>query len=776
MNIKICTYAICKNEEKNVTRWVESVKESDQVVVLDTGSSDNTLSLLEKYSSDTFHVFHENFLFDSEHIDFAKMRNKSLSLARSFIDTKSTWIFVCTDFDEFLEPGAFAKIKEAWLQNPNLDAINISALFTDTNRTQINFRKVHSTDPHWKWIRRIHETLSRDDKKKVDYNMLTEPAIQYIHDQDLKKERNYYEILKRDLEDNPHDVMSLCYAQAEALRQQNTLSAVDYAKKCLDEYLSGRVDLDEEFYGWYIQNKFYSVFTLVNYEPALNKNYIDEQRYLSYFKSLEEDIEKGYFKDFRLFRIEYSRLYQQIGLLEEAIFQKFKALSIRAEDAYFGWIEDSDLYSQESESQILLDIGLLYNKINKPEKVYEILEILEKRSFQNSAVEELRNKTSRKLKEMNKVAIYAICKNELQFLDKWYKSMSEADCIVVLDTGSTDGMWEALQELSKRDPKVIVAQKTYTPWRFDTPRNDAMALVPSDYNILMSTDLDELLDPGWAKVLRESWVEGKHQRCTYKYIWSHLEDGVSPGRVFGYNKIHTRDWIWRYPVHELLWNTKTQSELYPEEVSLNLFDEITLQHYPDQTKSRANYLPLLELREKESKEDWYGLIYLAHEYYYQGFYQKAIDKLDYILTNYRDKYTSIEEASCYLFKGDSYRELGDTRNAISSYFQAISIEPVYREPYISIAKIYEDQSKFNLARSILKEALEVTRRQYTWLERDYSWSFEIYDLLAIASYYSGHKLESIAYAAIAQSLSPNDQRLLDNLRLCIEGTPEEERV
>lgn len=96
----------------------------------------------------------------------------------------------------------------------------------------------------------------------------------------------------------------------------------------------------------------------------------------------------------------------------------------------------------------------------------------------------------------NKIAVYAICRNELQFVDKWYNSMREADLIAVLDTGSTDGTYERLQEIAATDDKFIVAQKTYNPWRFDTPRNDAMELVPRDYNILISTDLDEILNPG----------------------------------------------------------------------------------------------------------------------------------------------------------------------------------------------------------------------------------------------------------------------------------------
>ena len=42
---KICVYAIAKNESKFVKRWMESMSEADMVVVLDTGSTDDTAKL-----------------------------------------------------------------------------------------------------------------------------------------------------------------------------------------------------------------------------------------------------------------------------------------------------------------------------------------------------------------------------------------------------------------------------------------------------------------------------------------------------------------------------------------------------------------------------------------------------------------------------------------------------------------------------------------------------------------------------------------------------------
>ena len=45
--MKVVVYAICKNEEAHIKRWYESMKEADEIYVLDTGSSDNSVNLLK---------------------------------------------------------------------------------------------------------------------------------------------------------------------------------------------------------------------------------------------------------------------------------------------------------------------------------------------------------------------------------------------------------------------------------------------------------------------------------------------------------------------------------------------------------------------------------------------------------------------------------------------------------------------------------------------------------------------------------------------------------
>ena len=44
--LKVVVYAICKNESAFVDRYVDSMKEADEIVVLDTGSEDDTVKKL----------------------------------------------------------------------------------------------------------------------------------------------------------------------------------------------------------------------------------------------------------------------------------------------------------------------------------------------------------------------------------------------------------------------------------------------------------------------------------------------------------------------------------------------------------------------------------------------------------------------------------------------------------------------------------------------------------------------------------------------------------
>ena len=145
-----------------------------------------------------------------------------------------------------------------------------------------------------------------------------------------------------------------------------------------------------------------------------------------------------------------------------------------------------------------------------------------------------------------KIVVYAICKNESGFVDRWMDSMQEADRVIVLDTGSTD---DTVQKLRSRGARVYEEQ--FSPWRFDTARNRSLELVDDDADLCVCTDLDEYFLPGWRAELERVWSPGVTQ-VRYPYVWSFRADG-SDGVTFWYEKIHARHgYKWTHPVHEVL--------------------------------------------------------------------------------------------------------------------------------------------------------------------------------------------------------------------------------
>jgi glycosyltransferase involved in cell wall biosynthesis len=84
----VTLYAICKNEEKNVEKFIENSKKFSHTVVVDTGSTDNTVQLLRD-AGITVHEHPQT----REEFDFSVARNQALS----YVETD--WAF-SLDFNE----------------------------------------------------------------------------------------------------------------------------------------------------------------------------------------------------------------------------------------------------------------------------------------------------------------------------------------------------------------------------------------------------------------------------------------------------------------------------------------------------------------------------------------------------------------------------------------------------------------------------------------------------------------------------------------------------
>jgi len=208
-----------------------------------------------------------------------------------------------------------------------------------------------------------------------------------------------------------------------------------------------------------------------------------------------------------------------------------------------------------------------------------------------------------------KCCVYGICKNEEKFIWRWLDSVKDGDYIALVDTGSNDRTQELIQQwVQQHDFPNLVLEKYQGEFRFDKAREQALCLAErTGAKLLLSLDIDELIQPGWRELLippLERGVSGLRLR---------LESG---GSIYPALRCHTPGWHWIHACHEVV------SGPGPVEDS-----PVLINHRPDGEKSRSDYLSLLELDAKERPQDGRAWHYLGREYYYREQWTKAIETL-----------------------------------------------------------------------------------------------------------------------------------------------------
>ncbi len=348
-----------------------------------------------------------------------------------------------------------------------------------------------------------------------------------------------------------------------------------------------------------------------------------------------------------------------------------------------------------------------------------------------------------------KVCVYAICKDEEKFVNRWYNSMKEADNIYVLDTGSNDNTVRLLKELG-----INIKTEIIKPWRFDVARNKSLEMVPEDFDICVCTDLDEIFIPGWRKILESIW-DSNTDRLMYNYNWL-LDENNNSLVNFYIEKIHSRkNYKWIHPVHEVLTYTGNDNE------NKKVTDLITLNHFPDKNKSRSSYLPLLELSVKEDPNDDRNMHYLGREYMYYHKWNKCIDTLIKHLSlpsaTWKD-----ERCASMRFIARSYSNLERYDEARMWLDKAIDEAPYLRDPYVERAILEYRLNNWDGVLEYCNKALKIKSHTKSYINEQFSWDHTIYDLLSLYYYNNEDYDLSLIYIDRALNISPNNIRLLNN--------------
>ena len=221
MKLSLCM--ISKDEEKLIGSALASIKKYvDEIILVDTGSIDQTTAIALKYGARVYHQKWED--------NFAKARNFALDRA------KGEWI-LCLDADETLENGELlAEIiskAEEDVQGIITQIFNYNSLNLPPSEKSFSIR-LFRNKKFLRYSGAIHEQLNIN-KGKVIFSELIINHYGYIPaiSQSKNKPARNLNILLKEIAENPNDSFTLYNIGCEYLRLNDYQKALNYYNQSL---------------------------------------------------------------------------------------------------------------------------------------------------------------------------------------------------------------------------------------------------------------------------------------------------------------------------------------------------------------------------------------------------------------------------------------------------------------------------------------------------------------------------------------------------------------
>lgn len=216
--MKLCLNMIVKNEAHVIRRCLASVRDHiDYWVIVDTGSTDGTQSIIKEFLKEIPGELHER-----SWRDFGTNRTEALRLAESKADYL---LFIDAD-EQLIVPDGFM-----WPEKPMDDAYFLNVSYGNMNYARC---AIVSTKLKWEWNGVLHEYLQSDrPATRVD---LPGPYVLVTHDGARAQDKDTYkkdaELLRNALKDDPKNARYQFYlAQSLFDSQQWAESLLEYAKR-----------------------------------------------------------------------------------------------------------------------------------------------------------------------------------------------------------------------------------------------------------------------------------------------------------------------------------------------------------------------------------------------------------------------------------------------------------------------------------------------------------------------------------------------------------------
>ena len=225
--MKIGVYAPSKNEEHHVRAWYDSCKDADIICVADTGSTDNTVKLLEELRVKVTNVRIIPFRFDDAF-------NIAMSLLPDDID-----ICIRLDLDERLQPGWRDSLEVAWTSATTRLRYTYVWNWTPDRKPGLTWLgdRIHAR-ANYRWSSPTHEGLCYRGNHEIQ---TTCEELKIYHFPDIKDKKNDLSLLLEAVKENPSDSRIRAYLGREYMYQHQ----YDKATETYKEFLGMSSDIAE---------------------------------------------------------------------------------------------------------------------------------------------------------------------------------------------------------------------------------------------------------------------------------------------------------------------------------------------------------------------------------------------------------------------------------------------------------------------------------------------------------------------------------------------------
>lgn len=222
---KISAAMIVKNEEGMLAECIESFREAvDEIVIVDTGSSDKTVEIAESYNVKLFHHEWKN--------DFSEARNFSIS------KTTGDWILII-DADERLEREDIPLIRALkWDKDQNIISFAVYSSLPG-NLGNANFGKHFSPrlfrkKPEFYYYGIVHNVLNITENVAVTNIRLYHLGYDLDQDKMKKKFERSIKLLLKQVEEHPDDAFIRMNTAQMYLSRNHSDEAEEHALKCIE--------------------------------------------------------------------------------------------------------------------------------------------------------------------------------------------------------------------------------------------------------------------------------------------------------------------------------------------------------------------------------------------------------------------------------------------------------------------------------------------------------------------------------------------------------------